>query len=206
MQARVASAAFAMHSSRVQFARRATANTASSSIRSSIFTTPHGTRLFSSGSGNGNGRIGCDDRSDGDSKTQSHTANGTMDEIDYYVQHRLGMLRFFYKHKQLSVDPSAADAPHTHSSGNATESSHKNDSKRARRAAAETIAHLDALETPVAAYSWKRFQFEHATMSALKTFKALHGHVRVPVRFDVQGGDPAWPQLMWGFRLGRHVS
>ena len=41
---------------------------------------------------------------------------------------------------------------------------------------------------------------------ALLQYKELYGNMRVPKCFEIQSGDIAWPESLWGLRLGTAVS
>ncbi|TYZ63387.1 hypothetical protein PybrP1_001923 [[Pythium] brassicae (nom. inval.)] len=68
-----------------------------------------------------------------------------------------------------------------------------------------TLAELDALGFPLVP-DWSRFQWEQVALRALREFKRVHGHLRVPRRFVVPAGDAAWPRAAWGYKLGAHVN
>lgn len=65
---------------------------------------------------------------------------------------------------------------------------------------------LQALGLPLAARSWRQFRWEQTALSALQTFKATHGHLRVPRTFVVPSDDASWPRPAWGYKLGAHVN
>ncbi|OQR80613.1 hypothetical protein THRCLA_11972 [Thraustotheca clavata] len=43
-------------------------------------------------------------------------------------------------------------------------------------------------------------------ISALKSFKRLHGHIRVPDQFEIPDNDSRWDSSLWGIKLGNIVS
>ncbi|EGZ22502.1 hypothetical protein PHYSODRAFT_489649 [Phytophthora sojae] len=51
-----------------------------------------------------------------------------------------------------------------------------------------------------------QFKWDNIVLPALRQFRQVHGHADVPVWFVVPSGDEAWPELAWGYRLGRAVS
>ncbi|ETP38783.1 hypothetical protein F442_13705 [Phytophthora nicotianae P10297] len=64
---------------------------------------------------------------------------------------------------------------------------------------------LDAVGFPQIR-DWKRFQWEQMSLSALKTFKQIHGDLLVTRNFVVPEGDQQWPKPTWGLKLGSHVN
>ncbi|KAF0699257.1 Aste57867_10157 [Aphanomyces stellatus] len=70
-----------------------------------------------------------------------------------------------------------------------------------RQLQARFVARLDAMGFvwDVPRYKWER------TVRALRHFKEIEGHVRVPQKKVVAHGDMNWPRECWGLRLGDRV-
>ncbi|KAF0696010.1 Aste57867_13223 [Aphanomyces stellatus] len=56
-------------------------------------------------------------------------------------------------------------------------------------------------------FIWDKFGYLwNNKIAALRVYKELYGHTRVPFAFVVPDEDPAWPKDTWNLRLGRAVS
>ncbi|OQR96159.1 hypothetical protein ACHHYP_16922 [Achlya hypogyna] len=72
---------------------------------------------------------------------------------------------------------------------------------RKRRLEPDVVAVLDALH-----FVWDLNQFKwELHLRCLQTFRALHGHLRVPDRFIVPANHPQWPKDLAGIHLGHVV-
>ncbi|OQS07298.1 hypothetical protein THRCLA_20182 [Thraustotheca clavata] len=72
---------------------------------------------------------------------------------------------------------------------------------RKRRLEPDVVAILDALH-----FVWDLNQFKwDMHLRCLQTFRAIHGHLRVPDRFVVPEDDPRWPKDLAGIHLGHVV-
>ncbi|KAG9404843.1 hypothetical protein AC1031_005054 [Aphanomyces cochlioides] len=69
---------------------------------------------------------------------------------------------------------------------------------------ADKKAALDALDFPWAGQRLKSTWSDKLT--ALQTFKQIHGHLLVPRTFHVPSNDPAWPANTWEIHLGVLVN
>ncbi|GAB9471337.1 hypothetical protein Gpo141_00008554 [Globisporangium polare] len=69
-----------------------------------------------------------------------------------------------------------------------------------------TLQQLRAMGFPVQVADWKQFSWEQVSLSALQTFKATEGHLRVPRKFIVPENDDRYAKPTWGYKLGAHVN
>ncbi|KAF0743471.1 hypothetical protein Ae201684P_020061 [Aphanomyces euteiches] len=67
---------------------------------------------------------------------------------------------------------------------------------------ASIVAKFDEL-----GFVWNDNQHQWSlTMEALRTFKKIYGHIKVPRVFEVPEDDPQWPVYLWTMRLGVKVG
>ncbi|KAH7473963.1 hypothetical protein KRP22_005073 [Phytophthora ramorum] len=64
---------------------------------------------------------------------------------------------------------------------------------------------LDDLEMFDFPWDMRQRKWEVLVLPSLKNFYEINGHSDIPNTFVVPKGDPQWPELLWGFRLGQTV-
>lgn len=69
-----------------------------------------------------------------------------------------------------------------------------------------TLQQLRAIGFPVQMADWKHFHWDQGALSALKSFKAVEGHLRVPRKFVVLENDDRYARSTWGWKLGAYVN
>lgn len=69
-----------------------------------------------------------------------------------------------------------------------------------------TLEQLRAIGFSVQVTDWKQFHWEQVALSALQSYKAIEGHLRVPRKFVVPENDDRFAKPAWGYKLGAHVN